>query len=84
MPTTEISIATITRINELKDLLNRYSYQYYVEESPAVSDFEYDTLFAELQKLEEEFPQYVTPDSPTQRVGAIGEKFEEYKHKYRL
>lgn len=72
------------RIEELKELLNKYSYQYYVEESPAVSDFEYDTLFAELQKLEEEHPEFVTPDSPTQRVGAIGEKFEEYKHKYRL
>lgn len=72
------------RIEELKDLLNKYSYQYYVEESPAVSDFEYDTLFKELQKLEEEHPELVTPDSPTQRVGAIGEKFDEYKHKYRL
>ena len=72
------------RIEELKDLLNKYSYLYYVEESPAVSDFEYDTLFKELQKLEEENPEFITPDSPTQRVGAIGEKFDEYKHKYRL
>lgn len=72
------------RIEELKNLLNKYSYLYYVEESPAVSDFEYDTLFAELQKLENEHPELVTPDSPTQRVGAIGEKFDEYKHKYRL
>ncbi len=72
------------RIQELKDLLNRYSYLYYVEESPAISDYEYDTLFAELQELEEKYPLFVTPDSPTQRVGAIGEKFDEYKHKYRL
>lgn len=72
------------KIEKLKDLLNRYSYKYYVEESPAVSDFEYDKLFKELQELEEEYPELVTPDSPTQRVGAIGEKFEEFKHKYRL
>lgn len=72
------------RIEELRDLLNKYNYQYYIEESPSVSDYEYDTLFAELKKLEEENPEYITPDSPTQRVGAISEGFSEYKHKHRL
>ncbi len=72
------------RIEELKDLLNRYSYQYYVEESPSVSDYEYDQLFAELQELEGKYPLFITPDSPTQRVGALGEKFKEHTHKHRL
>lgn len=72
------------RIEELKDLINKYNYLYYVEENPSVSDFEYDKLFAELKELENLFPQYKTPDSPTQRVGAISEKFDSYKHKYRL
>ncbi len=73
-----------SRIDELKDLINKYNYLYYVEESPSVSDFEYDKLFAELQELEKRYPLLVTPDSPTQRVGAISEKFETRKHKYRL
>lgn len=72
------------RIEELKNLLNKYSHLYYVEESPAISDFEYDQLFAELKELEEKFPQYATPDSPTQRVGAIGTHFEQHQHKHRL
>lgn len=72
------------RIEELKELINKYNHLYYVEESPTVSDFEYDQLFAELKELEELFPQYKTADSPTQRVGAISEKFDSYKHKYRL
>ena len=72
------------RIAELRELINKYNYLYYVEESPTVSDFEYDKLFAELKSLEEKFPLLIAPDSPTQRVGAIGEKFEQYKHKHRL
>lgn len=72
------------RIEELKELINRYNHLYYVEENPCVSDYEYDTLFAELKDLETKHPELITPDSPTQRVGAISEKFNSYKHKYRL
>lgn len=74
----------LNRINFIKDEINRHNYLYYVEENPSLSDFEYDELFRELKKLEEENPLLVSPDSPTQRVGSIGTKFESYKHKYRL
>ena len=74
----------IDRINFLKDEINKHNYNYYVEDNPTISDFEYDKMFAELKKLEEEHPELQTPDSPTQRVGSISEKFLPYKHKYRL
>lgn len=74
----------LERINYLKDEINRHNYLYYVEENPSLSDFEYDEMFRELKKLEEENPLLITPDSPTQRVGSVSTKFEPYKHKYRL
>ena len=72
------------RLKFLRDEINRANYLYYVEDNPTLSDFEYDELFRELKKLEEEYPLFITPDSPTQRVGSISTKFEPYKHKYRL
>lgn len=57
------------RIQELRRQLNQYSYEYYVEDTPSVPDGEYDRLMQELLQLEEEHPELVTPDSPTQRVG---------------
>src|SRR5574344_177575 len=72
------------RIANLKNEINRHNYLYYVEENPSLSDFEYDEMFRELKHLEEENPEFVTPDSPTQRVGSLGTKFEPYKHKQRL
>lgn len=74
----------LERINFLKNEINRHNYLYYVEENPSLSDFEYDELFRELQKLEAENPLLVSPDSPTQRVGSVSVKFEQHKHKYRL
>lgn len=74
----------LDRINFLKDEINKHNYLYYVEENPSLSDFEYDELFRELQKLESENPLLIAPDSPTQRIGSLGTKFEPYKHKYRL
>lgn len=74
----------VDRINFLKDEINKANYLYYVEDNPSISDFEYDKMFAELKKLEEEHPLLKTPDSPTQRVGSVSEKFFPYKHKYRL
>lgn len=72
------------RINFLKDELNRHNYLYYVEENPSLSDFEYDELFRELKQLEEQNPELVAADSPTQRIGSLGTKFESYKHKSRM
>lgn len=58
------------RIDELKKLLNYHSYRYYALDSPEISDAEYDSLMRELKQIESEYPQLITPDSPTQRVGA--------------
>ncbi|MGZ4115435.1 MAG: NAD-dependent DNA ligase LigA [Actinomycetota bacterium] len=57
------------RVEELREQLNEHSYRYYVLDDPVVSDAEYDELMRELIALEERFPELVTPDSPTQRVG---------------
>ena len=58
------------KIDELRQKLNHHNYRYYVLDSPEISDAEYDSLMQELRKLEEQYPQFLTPDSPTQRVGA--------------
>jgi DNA ligase (NAD+) len=58
------------RIDQLRDKINYHNYRYYVLDSPEISDAEYDSLMQELKQLEEEHPQFLTPDSPTQRVGA--------------
>src|SRR5437764_8094585 len=59
------------RVEELREEINRHSYRYHVLDDPEVSDAEYDELVRELQVFEDEFPELITPDSPTQRVGAI-------------
>jgi DNA ligase (NAD+) len=58
------------RIDELREEINYHNYLYYVKDAPIIADAEYDTLMRELETLEERFPDLVTPDSPTQRVGA--------------
>lgn len=58
------------RIDQLRTTINYHNYRYYVLDSPEISDAEYDSLMQELKQLEEEYPQFLTPDSPTQRVGA--------------
>jgi DNA ligase (NAD+) len=58
------------RIDELRAQLNYHNYRYYVLDSPEVSDAEYDGLMEELRRLEADYPGFLTPDSPTQRVGA--------------
>jgi DNA ligase (NAD+) len=58
------------RIDELRKQINYHNHRYYVLDSPEISDAEYDELIKELQHLEAEYPQFLTPDSPTQRVGA--------------
>lgn len=58
------------RVEELRQIINYHNYRYYVLDSPEISDAEYDELMKELRQLEAEYPELVTPDSPTQRVGA--------------
>jgi DNA ligase (NAD+) len=58
------------RINHLRELINHHNYRYYVLDNPEISDADYDTLMRELQQLEEQYPEFLSPDSPTQRVGA--------------
>ena len=58
------------RVEELREQLNHHAYRYHVLDEPEISDAEYDELMNELKTLEERFPELVTPDSPTQRVGA--------------
>lgn len=60
----------VNRIHFLRQELQRHNYRYYVLDDPEVSDAEYDRLYRELQDLETQFPKAITPDSPTQRVGA--------------
>ena len=57
------------RIEALREQLNYHSYRYYVLDDPELTDADYDRMFRELQELEEQFPDLITPDSPTQRVG---------------
>ncbi|MCH5198639.1 MAG: NAD-dependent DNA ligase LigA [Oscillospiraceae bacterium] len=73
------------RIDELCEKLNYYSYQYYVENQSDIPDYEYDMLQRELKKLEEENPQLVRPDSPTQRVGGFAQSlFSPVEHAVRM
>src|SRR5437870_293978 len=57
------------RIEDLRNQIREHEYRYYVLDQPTISDYEFDQLMRELQKLEQEHPELVTPDSPTQRVG---------------
>lgn len=57
------------RIEELRDIINYHNKQYYVYDNPEISDMDYDKLMRELEQLEAQFPEFVTKDSPTQRVG---------------
>lgn len=69
------------RARELRDLLNKYDYHYYVLDKPIVSDQEYDDLKRELLEIEERWPDLRTLDSPTQRVGGTPrEEFTKYRH----
>ncbi len=74
----------LQQIEHLKNEINKSNYEYYVNENPYLTDFEYDKLFAQLKELEEKYPMFKTPDSPTQRVGSVSEKFFSHTHKYRL
>lgn len=73
------------RIKELRDLIEKYSYEYNVLDTPSVDDGVYDGLFNELKQLEAEYPELVTSDSPTQRVGSsLLDGFNKATHKTRM
>ena len=70
------------RVEEVRELIRRHEHAYYVLDAPEVSDAEYDALFLELRRIEEERPDLVTPDSPTQRVGGeASAQFAKVRHR---
>ncbi len=75
------SVDVRNRIEDLREQIRYHNRLYYVEDAPEISDAEYDALYSELESLEAEHPELVTPDSPTQRVGGEPlEGFEEVRH----
>ncbi len=71
----------LSRYEELKAQINFHNYRYHVLDAPVISDLEYDRLLNELKKIEADHPDWITPDSPTQRAGAkASEKFEKVRH----
>ncbi len=69
------------QIEKLREEIKRHDYLYYVINQPEISDYEYDQLMAKLRDLEKRYPQFITPDSPTQRVcGEVSKEFKPVKH----
>lgn len=75
----------IQRMRELEQYLEQCNYQYYVENNPTISDFEFDALLRELQNLEAKYPDEADPNSPTRRVGSdLTSEFESVEHRYAM
>ena len=73
------------RMSKLGKELDYHSHKYYVENSPEISDFEFDALLRELQELEERYPEYADPNSPTKRVGSdLTSAFESVEHRFAM
>ena len=71
------------RIEELRRQLNEHNHKYYVLNQPTISDQEFDRMMRELQELEESYPHYSDPLSPTQRVGSdLTKGFEQVEHEH--
>ena len=74
-------IPSLQRYNELKKDLNEHAHRYYVLDAPVISDAQYDLLYQELEALERDHPEWISADSPTQRVGgAVLEQFNSVRH----
>ncbi|MEE1220355.1 MAG: NAD-dependent DNA ligase LigA [Bacteroidales bacterium] len=72
-----------TKIEELRRQLNRYNYEYYVLDSPTIEDRQFDILMRELEDLEKQYPQFQSPNSPTQRVGGqVNKGFAQAEHSF--
>ncbi len=73
------------RAQELRDELRHHDYRYHVLDDPEISDIEFDTLLRDLQAIEKEHPELVTPDSPTQRIGGpVSDLFAPVRHRERM
>ena len=73
------------RIQALRKEIEHHTYLYYVKDAPEISDGAFDSLMRELRKLEEEYPEFADPNSPTQRVGgAVGDQFAPVQHERRM
>ncbi|MBO5901512.1 MAG: NAD-dependent DNA ligase LigA [Alistipes sp.] len=73
------------RMLKLTEELDYHSHKYYVENSPEISDFEFDALLRELQELEDRYPEYADPNSPTKRVGSdLTSAFESVEHRFAM
>ena len=73
------------KIEELREQINYHNQKYYTEDAPEIDDFEYDMLYRELQQMEAQYPELVTPDSPTQKVGTPAmNKFDPVVHQVPL
>src|SRR5512135_500735 len=73
--------ALYNRLEQLKQEINFHNYRYHVLDSPVISDYEYDKLITELRQIESSHPEWITPDSPSQRAGAEPlEKFVKVRH----
>ncbi|MGA1978030.1 MAG: NAD-dependent DNA ligase LigA [Bacteroidales bacterium] len=71
------------RIERLREQLKEHNYSYYVLNKPVISDFEYDLLLNELETLEKKYPEFITDDSPTRKVGSdLTNEFRQYEHRY--
>ena len=77
------SQAIQAKIAELSAALNTHNHAYYVLNQPLISDFEFDALLKELESLEQQYPQFANPNSPTKRVGGdLTKKFETKPHRF--
>ena len=75
----------MTKLNEryifLQDIIRSHDYEYYILDDPSISDYEYDELFNELREIESQHPSWISPESPSQRVGIKPESdFSAFKH----
>lgn len=73
--------AVLVKIKKLSEEINQHNYNYYMLDNPTISDYDFDQLLNELILLEKQYPDYVFPDSPTQRVGgSVTKQFQTVKH----
>lgn len=71
------------RITDLRQELEEHNYKYYVLHEPEISDYDFDVMLRELERLEKEFPEFADDFSPTQRVGSdLSKAFEQVEHRY--
>src|SRR5256712_5879104 len=76
------TVDTAVRVEELREMIRRHEHAYYVLDQPEVSDAQYDALFRELRQIEEDRPDLLAPDSPTQRVsGEASDQFAKVRHR---